>query len=195
MTKRTRALVACCSVLIVGLVSSGCSGGDDAGEPTGSLGGGVGAKCTDSAQCTGYDKPSCLTVLKPLENAITDPTHPAAEDYRNMSLDFPGGYCTTTVQDSCNTDAECGAGGGCFRAFEGVSQDTITNLNGLGLPFDVQQFSGLGICLKSCTQDSECRTAEGYKCMTPIDELMATFNSTYAKKFCVKDKDYSYLLQ
>jgi hypothetical protein len=181
------------ALLTLGL-AAGC-GSDDADENTEQLGGGVGAKCTADSQCTGYGKPSCLTELKPLENAITNPDHPAVEDYRNMSMPFPGGYCTTTIENSCASDAECGEGGGCFLAFEGVSQQTIDALGGLDLPFDVAQFATLGICLKKCTATSECRTAEKYECIVPLTAFMDVINPDNKKTYCVQNTDYSHLLQ
>jgi hypothetical protein len=51
-------------------------------------------------------------------------------------LNFPGGYCS----GDCMGPGDCGPGGDCV------------------------DFWGYGVCLKSCTSDGECRTAEGYVC-------------------------------
>lgn len=173
------------------VAAAACGSDDEPAQQGAPLGGGVGARCTSDEQCTGYETPSCLTAIKPLENAITDPTHQAADDFRNMALPLPGGYCTTTIENACTTDAECGEGGGCFLAFEGVPDETIEGLDGLGLPFSVRAFADAGLCLKPCSTDADCRTSEGYTCMVPIDELINVFNPDYSKTFCVKDEDYS----
>jgi hypothetical protein len=54
-------------------------------------------------------------------------------------VDFPGGYCTA----QCSATVMCPAGSECIM------------------------FSGMGFCGKTCTMDSECRTAEGYHCDAP----------------------------
>jgi hypothetical protein len=185
-------------VIVAALVAAGisaCGSDDETADQGAPLGGGVGSRCTSDEQCVGYDTPACLDAIRPLEDKITVPEHPAAEDYRNMTLPLPGGYCTTTIENACATDAECGEGGGCFLAFEGVPDSTIEALDSLDppLPFSVRQFADAGICLKACTTDADCRASEGYTCMLPIDELMPLFNPDYTKKFCVKDEDYSHL--
>ena len=56
-------------------------------------------------------------------------------------------------------------------------------------------FARIGICLQSCTADSECRTGEGYKCLVPIEAFMDVINPDYPKKFCAQYVDVSHLLQ
>jgi hypothetical protein len=182
----------CTIALALGLTCVVSCGSDDE-PPARALGGGVGAACTESSQCTGYTHPACVTAIKPLETLVSD-ADPANKPFRDLTLPFPGGYCSTTVQEPCTADSECGTGK-CFLAFEGVPQMTIDNLNGLGLPFDVNAFARIGICLQSCTADSECRTAEGYKCLVPIEAFMTVINPDYPKKFCAQYVDVSHLLQ
>lgn len=178
--------------LIVGLALSSACGGDDDGHSSAALGGGVGAACTASSQCTGYAKAACVTDIRPLEHLVTS-DDPKYKPFRDLSLPFPGGYCSSTVEDPCTSDADCGSGQ-CFLAFEGVSQQTIDGLNSLGLPFDVNAFAKIGICLKPCTADSQCRADKNYKCIVPLTALVKVFNPDYPKKFCVQDVDYSNLL-
>ena len=171
------------------LASCGSDDDDKDKEP---LGGAVGAACSADAQCTGYDKPSCVRDIKPLEDLV-DPNNQELEPFRNLTLPFPGGYCSTTIENACTSDAECGEGAGCFLAFEGVPDQTIKNLAAL-VPFDIQAFAKIGICMKSCSADSECRTGQKYQCLTPLKTFLEVINPPYAKKFCVQDVDVSHLL-
>jgi hypothetical protein len=168
-----------------------CGGDDDEGnkEP---LGGGVGAACTADTQCKGYEKSACVREIKPLEDLV-DPNNAELEPFRNLTLPFPGGYCSSTIQNPCTSDAQCGEGAGCFLAFEGVPQSTIDGLATL-VPFDIKAFAAIGICMKSCTATSECRTGKKYECLRPLDAFISVINPTYTKKFCVQDVDVSHLL-
>jgi hypothetical protein len=157
-------------------------------------GGGVGAKCTENAQCTGYGKPACVTEIKPLEDLVAA-GDPKTKPFRDFTLPFPGGYCSTTLQDPCTSDADCGSGGGCFLAFEGVPQSTIDGLAALKLPFDVGKFAKIGICLKTCGSDQDCRRVENYQCLKPLQQFLDVINPDYTKTFCIQDVDVSYLLQ
>jgi hypothetical protein len=168
-------------------------GSEDEAPPTKTLGGGVGAACTESAQCTGYTHPACVTEIKPLETLISD-ADPNNKPLRDLTLPFPGGYCSTTIEQPCTADAECGSGK-CFLAFEGVPQSTIDELNQLGLPFDVNAFARIGICLQSCMADNECRRGEGYQCLVPIKAFMDVINPNYPKKYCVQYVDVSNVLR
>ncbi len=183
----------CTLSLALGMSFIVSCGSDDEAPPQRALGGGVGAACDSDSQCTGYEKPACVNAIRPLEDLVTS-TDPKDKPYHDLTLPFPGGYCSTTVQQPCTTDAQCG-NGKCFLAFEGVPQMNIDALNGLGLPFDVNEFSKIGICLLECTSDSQCRTGEGYKCLVPIEAFMNIINPEYPKKFCVQYVDVSDLLK
>lgn len=171
----------------------GCSSKGDGGSKSG--GGGVGAACSDTSECTGYSKPTCVTEMRPLEGSVYADAGANGDVFRNFTVDFPGGYCTNTIQDSCAADADCGTGAGCFLAFEGVPPDTLDNLTALGLPFDVKEFGKAGVCLSTCTKDADCRTAEGYKCIVPLHAFLDVVNPDYKKTFCMQDQDVSALLQ
>ena len=185
----TRAVIRRCVVALalgVGLASGACSGGDDGGN--GGSGGGtgsgaVGSACASDAECTGYSNPSCLTELKPLETLVYEDAGPDGEAFRDFTLPYPGGYCTNTVENSCEADADCGSGGGCFRPFEGVDQPTIDELEKLGLPFSVSAFADVGICLMPCASTADCRS--GYRCQVPLCAVMNLFNQSYNRTFCV----------
>lgn len=192
------------SLTTLGFVfAAACGGGDsgtsgnDSGGSNGSSGGGggVGSPCSSDDQCTGYDHPACLDELKPLENLVEDTDAAANMALRDLTLPFPGGYCANHLEQSCQTDANCGDDGACYRPFEGVPDENIQNLNNLGLPFDVTQFAEVGLCLEPCSSDSDCRTDDGYTCIIPITAFMEVINPEYDKTYCMKDIDVSYLLQ
>jgi hypothetical protein len=181
----------CATAVICGLFAMTSCGSSKNDKTTGGStpeGGGVGAKCSADAQCTGYKNPVCEADLKPLENLVTT-TDAKGQAFKDFHLPFPGGYCTNPVDKSCQADADCGQDGACFLPFDGVSQTTIDNLNALGLPFDVKQFATVGLCLKPCTDDSACRESDGYSCLVPIDGFLKLFNPSYAKKFCTVSVD------
>lgn len=58
-----------------------------------------------------------------------------------FGLTFPGGYCTQPCGGTGG--AMCPMGSQCFA------------------------FGTMGMCAKTCTSDADCRTAEGYTCMSP----------------------------
>jgi len=175
----------------IGLLAA-TSCGNSNGDPPAV--GGVGSPCTDNSQCGGYKAPACMQALKPLEN-LTIAGAKNADVFMNLTLPYPGGYCSTTMQNFCATDADCGEGGGCFIPFQGVSQDVITALGKYMLPFDIAAFSKAGICLKPCTDTSQCRTDQQYQCLVPIKAFMDVINPTYTRQFCFQNVDVSYLLQ
>lgn len=186
-----------------GTTSGGAAGGSGgtttAGAAGSSAGGGaqkssVGDVCKQDSECKGYDKPTCLTSLAPLKGKITDPTHPQAGKFENeLVMPFPGGYCATTIENSCANDAACGVGAACFRGLDGVDKMALADLDkqktadGMHpfLPFSTVAFADVGICLKPCTMDSECRQSEGYTCAVPMGSLIGVINGDYMKKFCV----------
>src|SRR5688500_2739817 len=90
-------------VLGIALLAASCGGDDDDGKDKEPLGGAVGAACSADAQCTGYDKPSCVREIKPLEDLV-DPNKPELEPFRDLTLPFPGGYCSTTIANHCTGD-------------------------------------------------------------------------------------------
>ena len=69
-------------------------------------GGGVGSKCQASSECTGYSKPTCLTELKPVEGLVSPDAAPSAQAFATLTLPFPGGYCSNTLADSCQSDSD-----------------------------------------------------------------------------------------
>jgi hypothetical protein len=168
------------------VTATSCSSDTSAGADEG---GGVGAPCSADAQCTGYAKPSCAKDVKPIANLV-DPSDPNNKTFVDFHVPFPGGYCSNTIENSCTSDADCGAGAGCFRPFENVSQDTINTLNQIaGLPFDVNSFATFALCLKTCKTAADCRTSEGYECDIPLKAFMATIDGGFDKKFCFVNVD------
>jgi hypothetical protein len=184
---------------LVGFVlGAGCSESSDGGGAGGAGGGGagtagVGSPCTADDQCGGFDNAICVDEIQPLIDLVEDTGDPANTALRDLTLPFPGGYCGTSLDTPCATDAECG-NGGCFRPFEGVSDASIQNLDALGLPFAVSEFAQTGTCLLPCTSDADCRQDEGYQCLVPIGDLIAVVNQDYRRTFCVQYVDSSYLL-
>jgi hypothetical protein len=53
------------------------------------------------------------------------------------------------------------------------------------LPFSTVAFADVGICLKPCTSDADCRASEGYVCAIPMGSLITVINESYARTFCV----------
>jgi hypothetical protein len=166
--------------------SAGSGGGTsgDGGSTSSKLP--VGSKCGQDSECGGYDFAKCVTSIKPLEGK-TDPTNPDSKTFENIELPFTGGYCSSDIEHSCTADSACGTGGACYIPFEGVTKETLDSLASANLPFDIYEFAKLGICLKPCTDDTECRTEDGYKCQIPLGDLAPLFNPMYMKTFCVED--------
>ena len=185
---KTRSVVSRCIVILgvslPSLAGIGGCGSEEDGDGGASTSSGVGSACSEDSDCKGYDKPSCLSELRALDTFVfPDASDTAADTLRNFTLQFPGGYCMNTVEDSCASDSNCGPGGGCYRPFEGLSQEQIDALNDVGLPLDVTAFADVGLCLKPCASNSDCRN--GYRCQVPICAVMFLFNESYDKKFCV----------
>jgi hypothetical protein len=182
-------LVAAASVTVVAMAS--CSGGNASG---GGGGGGVGSKCTQDSDCTGYAKPTCLTDLKPVASLVAPDSGAVGATFKDFDIPFPGGYCSNTIENSCQSDADCGAGGGCFRPLTGVSADVLASLDKVIKVFSVTSFASKGLCLVPCTSDAQCRTAEGYKCLLPLESVITAVNPMYPNKYCAQFVDSSYLL-
>lgn len=178
-------------------VAAGCSSDSSDGDDTGSTGGGVGSACTSDADCTGYDNPKCITEIKPTANLITDPSASGADVWEELSMPFPGGYCSNDLGDltaadiadnSCEVDTDCGDGGSCFKPLEGFSEEDLISLQA-ALPIDVPAFGSLGLCLKDCESDDECRTDEGYLCVVPLRGVLDTLVGV-TDTYCMDDKNY-----
>ena len=182
----------CMASIALGFAALTNCGGDDEDEPGTVVSSEVGGPCSASSECTGYAKPTCVSQIKPLENLVTS-TDPKHQPFRDLTIPIPGGYCSTSLADSCSTDAECGSGA-CFRAFEGVPDATIENLTKVGLPFDIRAFSNLGICMKPCQSNADCRTGQDYECLIPLTKMVNAINPDYTKKFCIQDVNVDALL-
>ncbi len=177
--------------------AGGASGAASAGAPSGGGGGArssVGDACKVDADCKGYAKASCVTSIAPLKGKITDPTHPQASKFENeLVMPFPNGYCATTIENSCKSDADCGVGAGCFRGLDGVDKAVLADLDmqktadGMHpfLPFSTVAFADVGICLEPCSTNADCRQSEGYTCAVPMGTLIGVINSSYTRTFCV----------
>lgn len=174
------------SILVGFSLLASCSEKSASADPP--EGGGVGAQCSADSQCKGYSKPACEKEIKPIANLVSA-SDPKNKPFLDFHIPFPGGYCSNTVDNSCTSDDDCGAEGGCFHPFEGVSQSTIDNLNQLGLPFDINTFATFAICLKTCTSVSDCRADQGYGCDVPLKAFLSTINPTYERTFCFVSVD------
>lgn len=184
-------LMRCLSVVSLSLGvlwAAGCSSSDASGS------GGVGAPCSKDSDCTGYSKPSCLTDLRPLDGLVVPDAGAAGDTFKKLDIPFPGGYCSNTIENSCQTDADCGTGGGCYRPLTGVSPATLTNLDNAVKVFSVTDFASKGLCLVPCQSDSDCRTDQGYKCQIPLAGFITVVNPTYKNTYCIQPVDVSYLL-
>lgn len=157
------------SLLLTCLVA-GCASGDPSPLPgdagvDGAVGPGdhrIGAACTAALASV-----SCAAGEACLEGFVRlTPFDETTDDFADAEgLIMPTGYCSLpTVDDDgddagCTADADCGDDAGCFR-----------------LP------GGPGVCLASCTEDSDCREGDGYRC----DSIDAG-GSTDAREFCIPD--------
>jgi hypothetical protein len=138
--------------LAAGSLLSSCSNGTP--QPTGLP---VGSACTAASDCSSPPEAVCYTEYKPLKGLINEGTDEELKaEFEAIGLDFPGGYCSNA--GSCAQDSDCSSGGKCYLAMAGVSQETIDELTST-VPFDVNTFKTLGLCMKPCTEDDECRRA------------------------------------
>ena len=167
--------------------------GDDGNDP-GTVSQSVGSACSENSDCGGYDNAICTDGLKPLEDYVEDTGEAANDALRDLTLPFPGGYCTSSLETDCTGDSECGDEGGCFMPFEGVSDEVIAGLDATIPQLSVPEFATRGVCLDRCETNADCRGDEGYTCIVPIPALLELFNPEYGKKYCMQDKDYSYIL-
>ncbi len=150
-------------------------------EPEPPTGAPVGSACAAASECTHPPASSCLSEFKPVKGLIKPGTDPAlAASFEAIGLDFPGGYCSTAV--NCSKDSECGEGGTCFVALAGVSKTTLDELS-TTVPFDVTAFASLGLCLKSCQTKDDCRA--GYKCGWPLGDFLSLVPGATSKNFCI----------
>jgi hypothetical protein len=102
----------------------------------------VGRSCGSAASCEG-EKPSCQTAL----------------DLLGVEIPFPGGYCSAT----CADNLECGADGECPI---GESLKAVPELfRGLISGFAPSH------CYQHCSDDSDCRTDEEYRCVSIVGAL------------------------
>ncbi len=186
-----RATVGFLSLVLAFVVSTSCSskGGGSSAE-----GGGVGAACTSDSECTGYSHPSCLTDLRPLQSLVAPDAGAEGNVFKTLDVPFPGGYCSNTLDNSCQSDADCGTGAGCYRPLTGVTPDVLSSLDKVVKVFSVTGFASKGLCLATCTSDSDCRTDQGYKCLTPLEGFISVVNPPYKNTYCAQFVDVTYLL-
>ncbi len=92
----------------------------------------------------------------------------------------PAGYCTIF---NCHPN-ECPPGSGCVE----------TNPNVFGCPYDDRHApSRLSrqLCLKTCTQDSDCRESDGYACITPEKYGVLVLDTDQTERVCLPATNYS----
>src|SRR5260221_11078007 len=99
--------VASSMVSIVAIASCSSDHGSGAG-------GGVGSKCTQDSECTGYAKPTCLTDLRPVASLVAPDSGAVGATFKSLDIPFPGGYSSNTIGNSCQTNADCGTRCGVF---------------------------------------------------------------------------------
>lgn len=79
------------------------------------------------------------------------------------------GFALATVGDTCQSNDNCGAKEHCIVEFNqgycvqfGCSQKTSCLSNAKCMSVRTNSLEDLTVCLKKCTQNSDCRT--GYRC-------------------------------
>ena len=91
----------------------------------------------------------------------------------------PNGYCTIF---NCRPNT-CPSGAGCM----------LTNAAINGCAYDDRRApSRLSeqLCLKTCSQDSDCREGEGYACITPAEYGILVLDSIPDEKVCLPQTSY-----
>lgn len=142
----------------------------------------VGSACSSDGECAGPGTPICLTEYKPIADLIEPGTPPdVAAQFETIGLDFPDGYCST--DGSCNADSDCGTGGSCFWPLENVAQATLDELAAVGLPFDLNVFATLGLCMQACSVTADCRA--GYECGVPLNDFLSLVAGATTETFCI----------
>ncbi|MFO0694362.1 MAG: right-handed parallel beta-helix repeat-containing protein [Polyangiales bacterium] len=151
-------------------------GGMDAGYVAdgGQTGAPIGSACMQSSDCGGPGTPECLLGIHPLMDPTINPVLGA------IGLEFNGGYCS--FQPNCTDDSQCDPanGGRCFRPFHATTlADWETLQQALcaeGYPDCAQRVIDYGVCLKTCTSNTDCRTP-GYRCELPMQPLFTLLSS------------------
>ena len=130
--------------------SSASSSGDDGGTSAtpGAKGDGkVGSACSETSDCDATLDLECLTEIPPVP-AVGFP-----------GMTFPGGMCTRRCgepnPDSTNPEdrelsTDCGPSAICVQSSQARGGGSIT----------------MQMCLRKCESPSDCRTDEGYSCVT-----------------------------
>ncbi|MGC4121715.1 MAG: calcium-binding EGF-like domain-containing protein [Myxococcales bacterium] len=145
----------------------------------------VGSACTAAADCASPPTAACYSEFKPLVGLINEGTDAETKAYfEGIGLNFPSGYCSNT--GDCAADSDCSTGGKCYLPMKGVTQATIDEL-ATTVPFDLNKFKTMGLCMKACTKDDECR--QGYKCGWPLGDLMQLVSGATEAKFCIEIPD------
>lgn len=106
----------------------------------------VGAPCAAANACMG-EKPVCMTSMSVLIQQIS----------------YPGGYCSAP----CKKNIECGEQGECPVG------EALTALPEIPLLTpDLITSVAPSNCYLRCTQDADCRTAQGYRCASILSALL-----------------------
>lgn len=100
--------------------------------------------------------------------------------------------CRPQIGDSCFQSAECSPDGRELRACDTTMPDGYCTVGNCGADTCADEAScvsfrdgDLTFCMRSCTSDEECRTDDGYACITP-DPAVGTIilDTVPATGFC-----------
>ncbi|MBK8412094.1 MAG: DUF1565 domain-containing protein [Sandaracinaceae bacterium] len=168
---------------------SACGSGDSRPPDSGVADGGgdsgigelltIGAACASDDECGGTANPRCLAGIYPLED---DPVLSA------FGLTFVGGYCSDLP--SCSSDDQCDPanGGRCYQPFANSTAEEWAEVES-ALSLDLSSLATYGVCLKTCTTSSDCRSP-GYTCEQPLGALIDILSETVTvandRLFCVQ---------
>lgn len=135
----------------------------------------AGAACSTAADCGSNGSGACLDGFEHFAETFSVP---GPQPIIQVGLRVPGGYCSNNF--TCETDADCGPGGGCYKPIDGASDTgdlhsaAITDLN------------ATGVCLKTCTASSDCRQADGYACEVPLTTDLYMVSDRPMDTYCVR---------
>lgn len=180
--KRTRLTSFFALSLCIALMGCGDDGPDPDGD--GGVDGGTpapdyttGVACTSATDCGANGSGACLEGFELFASTLGEtPSDPI----NWIGIRVPGGYCSNAVD--CVTDDECGTGGACYKPIDGASDTSDLHSTA------ITALDATGVCLQTCSSDSDCRESEGYVCETPLQRELSMVSDRPMDSYCVREQ-------